>query len=148
LSSDILSLGEGDVQGLGANHLAVHLRDSLGGLIGRRVADETKVLGSTLVVLHDPARGDGSEWVELGSESLIIPLVVEVLDVEVDTGRLGLLLHSSLLVTLLELVVSLGSLLGSASVKLLSLELLFVELLDGLDGGFVVDKVDETETRC
>jgi hypothetical protein len=148
LSSDILSLGEGDVQGLGADHLAIHLGDSLGSLVGRRVADETKVLGSTLVVLHDPARSDGSEGVELGSESLIIPLVVEVLDVEVDTGRLGLLLGSSLLVTLLELVVSLSSLLSSTSVELLSLELLVVQLVDGLGGGLVVDIVDETETRC
>jgi hypothetical protein len=148
LSSDILSLGKSDIQGLGANHLAVHFGNSLGSLVGGRVADETKVLGSSLVVLHDSTRGDCSKGVELGSESLVIPLVVEVLDVEVDTGRLGLLLVSSLLVTLLELVVSLGSLLGSAGVKLLSLELLLVELLDGLDGSLVVDVVDETETGC
>jgi len=146
LSSDVLSLGESDVQGLGTDHLAVHLRDSLGSLIGRRVADETKVLGSTLVVLHDSAAGDCSEGVELGSESLIIPLVVEVLDVKVDTGRLGLLLGSSLLVTLLEFVVSLGSLLSSAGVKLLSLELLLVQLINSLGSGLVVDIVDETET--
>lgn len=146
LSSDILSLGQGDVQGLGADHLAVHLGDSLGGLVGGRVADETEVLGSTLVVLHDSAAGDCSKGIEFGSESLIIPLVVEVLDVEVDTGRLGLLLGSSLLVTLLELVVSLSSLLGSSGVKLLSLELLLVQLVNGLGGGLVVDIVDETET--
>ena len=116
LSSDVLSLSEGDVEGLGTNDLAVHLRDSLGGLIGSGETNETKVLGGSLVVLHDLARGDGTERVEFGSESLVIPLVVEVLDVEVDTGRLGLLLEPSLLVSLFQLVVSLGSLLGSTSV--------------------------------
>jgi hypothetical protein len=147
LSSNILSLGESDIQRLGANHLAVHLGYSLGSLVGGRVADETKVLGSTLVILHDSAAGDCSEWVKLGSESLIVPLVIEVLDVEVDTGRLGLLLVSSFLVSLFELVVSLGSLLGSSSVKLLSLEVLVVQLVNGLGGGFMVDIVDETETK-
>jgi hypothetical protein len=32
-------------------------------------------LGDALVILHDSAAGDGSEWVELGSKTVVIPLV-------------------------------------------------------------------------
>ena len=90
LSSHVLALGEGDVEGLGADHLAVHVLDSLGGFIGGGVADKAKVLqGSTLngfenqpahprcaiVILHDLAAGDGTEGLKLGSETVVIPLV-------------------------------------------------------------------------
>lgn len=92
LSTDVFSLSEGDVEGLGADHLAVHLLDSFGGLVGGRVAHETKVLiesarclmrdighcthpGGSALVLHDSAAGDGTKGVELGSESLVVPLV-------------------------------------------------------------------------
>jgi hypothetical protein len=44
LTTNIATLSERNVKRLGANHLVVHLRDSLGGLIRRREADETKAL--------------------------------------------------------------------------------------------------------
>lgn len=73
-------------------------------------------------------------------------LTVKVLDVEVDTGRLGLVFESLLLVGSSQLLVSLRSLLSSANVELLALDLLLVELLDGLGGGLVVGKVDKAES--
>lgn len=145
LSSDILSLSKRDVEGLGTDHLAVHVLDGLGRLVGGGKADETKVSRGTILILHDLARGDGSKGIKLGSESVIIPLVVEVFNVEVDTGRLGLVFESLLLVGLSQLVVSLGSLLGSTNVELLPLPLLVVELLGGFDGRLMRGVVDKTK---
>ena len=91
LSSDIFALGKGDVERLGTDHLAVHVLHSLGGFIGSRVANEAKVLQkksaanrpgegladprSRVLVFHDFATRDGSESLEFGSQSFIIPLV-------------------------------------------------------------------------
>jgi len=146
LTTDVLALSKSDVEGLGADHLAVHLLDGLGGLIGGRVANETEVARSSVLVLHDLAGSDSSKGVELSSETLVIPLIVKVLDVKVDTGRLGLVLHALLLVGSAEFVITLGPLLGTTDVKLLSLPLLVVELIGSLLGRLVRDKVDETET--
>jgi hypothetical protein len=146
LSTDILSLSERNVKRLGTDHLAVHLGNSFGRLVGRRVADETEVLGDALVILHDSAAGDGSEWVELGSKTVVIPLVIQVLDVKVHTGRLGLVLETLLLVALSQLFVSLGSLLSSADKELLALPFGLIERIDSLLGRLVIDKVYETES--
>lgn len=75
LSTNVLSLSKSDVKGLGADHLAVHLRDSLGGLIGGRVADETKAPRDTTVVPHNLGGSDGTESLKLSTETVIIPLV-------------------------------------------------------------------------
>lgn len=145
-SSGLLSLSDGDVEGLGADHLAVHLCDGLSGLIGGREANETETSGSTtLLVSHDLARGDRTESVELGSESLVIPVVSDVLDVQVDTLVLGLLLESGSLVRSSELLVTLVSLLGSRDKELLALVLGVVQSVNGLLGVLVSLKVDETE---
>ncbi len=89
---------------------------------------------SSFMTLHD---GDGAKRVELGSETVVVHSstvcqlhhagwaerrTVKVLDVEVDTGALGLLLDSLVLVVLSELLVSLGSLLGRPTKSFLPLK--------------------------
>ena len=101
LPADLTTLGEGDVERLGANHLVVHLCDSFRGFFGTGVTNETEALGMVLVVAHDFGTGDGSEGLELGTELFIIDIVVEILDVEVDSLILAQLLHFGLFVRLL-----------------------------------------------
>ena len=100
LPTNLTALGEGDVERLGANHLVVHLCNGFGGLLRIGVADETETLGVVLVVTHDLSTGDSSERLELGAEFFIVDVVVDILDVEVDTLILAQLLHLGLLVRL------------------------------------------------
>ena len=152
--ADLLALGKSDVDGLGAEHAAVHLGDSLGGLIGGREADETETLGGTLdllsllsslLIAHDLGGGDDTINGELLTELLIIDIVIQVLDVQVDALVLVELLHLLLLVLLLELLLTLTLLLGAGDEQLLLLVLGIVELIDGALGILVVFEVDETE---
>jgi len=85
LPADLLALGEGDIDGLVANHLAVHLGERLGGLLLRGEAHESKAPGVALLVNLDLGRGDGAEGGELLAKLLVVDGVIEVLDVEVDT---------------------------------------------------------------
>ena len=47
LSTNVLTLSESHVERFGADHLAIHLLDGLGGFVGVGIADETEVLGSS-----------------------------------------------------------------------------------------------------
>lgn len=152
--ADLLALSKSNVDGLRAEHAAVHLSDSLGGLIGRGEADETEALGGTLgllsltgslLIAHDLGGGNDTIDRELLAELLIIDLIIQVLDVQVDTLVLVELLHLLLLVLLLELLLTLTLLLGTGDEQLLLLVLGLVKLIDGALGILVVLKVDETE---
>ena len=114
----------------------------------------TLLLGGSLVtvqrlgVAHDLGGGDGAVRLEDLAELLVVNVVGEVLDVQVDALVLGALLLAGGLVLLAELLLTLVLLLGAANVKLLSLEVRVVQLLDGLVGVLVVDVVDETEAAA
>jgi len=142
----LLALGEGDVDWLGSENLAVHLSDGLGGLLWGGVANETEALAHALVVTHDLARGDGTVLLEGGTENVIWEGLVKVLDVEVHT----LVLVDALLLDLIELVFELRAalrlLLGAANVHGLFLEGKAVLLLDSLGGDSHLSEVDEGET--
>ena len=100
LPADLLALSEGDVDGLLANHLAVHLSHGPGGLVRGGEAHEAEAAGVVLLVNSDLGRGDGAEGGELQAELLIIDGVIKVLDVEVDalkaaeeTRKKGMMSH-------------------------------------------------------
>merc|ERR1719453_1782423 len=101
----LLALSEGDIDWLRGENLAVHFSDSLGGFLWGVVANKAKALGGTVVSTHDLARGDLSIRIEGSAESLIIKVLVEVLDIEVDT----LVFVDALLLDLVELLFELGS---------------------------------------
>jgi hypothetical protein len=146
LTTDFAALSEGDIERLAADHLVVHLSDSLGGLVGRGEADETKALGGTFLIAHDLAAGDGAESLELATELLIVCVVVQVLDVEVDALVFAHLLELGGLVGLAELLFTFGLLLGTSDEELLAVEVKVVQLVDGLLSLLVPLVVDETET--
>jgi hypothetical protein len=100
LPADLTTLGKGDVERLGTNHLVIHLCNSLCGLLGSGVTNETEALGMVLVVAHDLGAGNGSKRLELGTEFFVIDVVVKILDVEVDALILAQLLHLGMLVRL------------------------------------------------
>lgn len=143
-----LSLGKGDVERLGEGHVAVHLGNSLGGLLGLLEADESESLRTSVLVAHDLAGSDGSVLLEDLSELGLLDGVVKVLDVEVHSlvslHALGLL-H---LVLSLELGLSLALLLGAAHEQLLLgfAELLLVHLVDGLLSHLGLLEGDESES--
>lgn len=106
-TTELLALGEGDVQWLAVEHVAVHGGHGLGGLLGGGEAHKAKALGLAGGVAHDAAGGDGTELGKLVAELLVQHLVAEVLDVQVDTGVLLLLLDLALLKLLAKLLLAL-----------------------------------------
>jgi len=120
LATDLDGLMEGNVDGLGANHMAVHGSDGTSCLLRLGEAHEAESLGNVgaLLVLHDLGGGDGSEGLEGLAELVIIDRVVEVLDVQVDKLVVLEALHADLLVLLLQLVLPLALLLSPAAVDL------------------------------
>mmetsp|Transcript_15248 Transcript_15248/g.38279 ORF Transcript_15248/g.38279 Transcript_15248/m.38279 type:complete len:691 (+) Transcript_15248:209-2281(+) len=132
LAADLDGLVEGDVDGLGAQHLAVHGRDGARRLLGGREAHKAKALGNVgaLLVAHHLGRGDGPELLERGAELVVIDGVVEVLDVEVDELVVLEALHPDALVLLLQLLLALALLLGTARVN----RLLPTPVLGAVDG--------------
>mmetsp|Transcript_38790 Transcript_38790/g.90435 ORF Transcript_38790/g.90435 Transcript_38790/m.90435 type:complete len:671 (-) Transcript_38790:121-2133(-) len=121
LAADLDGLVEGDVDGLGAEHLAVHGGDSARRLLGGSEAHKTEALGHlrALLVAHDLGRGDGAELLEGGAELVIVDGIVEVLDVEVDELVVLEALHPDALVLLLQLLLALALLLRTARVDCL-----------------------------
>mmetsp|Transcript_7796 Transcript_7796/g.18105 ORF Transcript_7796/g.18105 Transcript_7796/m.18105 type:complete len:304 (+) Transcript_7796:722-1633(+) len=81
-AAHLLRLVKSDVDGLGAHHLAVHVRDSTGGVIGRSKAHVAEALALAGVQL-DLGRGDGAEGLESRAQLVVIDGVIEVLDVQV-----------------------------------------------------------------
>merc|ERR1719316_1687841 len=75
--------GGPDVQRLAADHLQVHLRDSLRRLLRGGEAHETEALGRALLIADNLGRRDLAEGAEVLAELLVVDALVEVLDVEV-----------------------------------------------------------------
>jgi hypothetical protein len=101
--------------------------DGLGGLIGRRKADETEALGRALLVAHDLAARHGAKGLELGAELLVVDLVLQVFDVQVDALVLAELLHLGLLVGPAQLLLALRLLLRTCDKELLAIVLSVVK---------------------
>ena len=148
LPADLPTLGEGDVERLRANHLVVHLSDSLGGLVRGGEADETEALGGALLVTHHLGTGDGAEWLKLRTEAFVVDLVVEVLDVQVNALVLADLLHLGLLVRLAQLLLALSLLLGTSDKELAALVLGVVKSFHSLLGLLVGLEVNETKATA
>lgn len=83
-----------------------------------------------------------------GKRSRNAPLVINVLDVKVNTLVLEVLLVAALLIVLAELLLTLALLLGARDVEVLTLEVLVVEVVDSGLGTFVGFVVDETEATA
>lgn len=145
LAADLTPLSEGDVEGLGTDHLVVHLGDGLGGLVGRGEADETEALGSAFVVAHDLATGDRPERLEFGAKFLIIDVVLKVLDVKVNALVLAEFLHLCGFVRLAQLLLAFGFLLSTGDEEFLAVEVGVVKSVDGFGGLLMVFEVNETE---
>jgi len=143
-SAILLALSKSDIDGLGAEHLSVHLSHSLGGLILRSKADESKSLGN-VSFLGNLGRGDVSEGAEFSAESDIINGVIEVLDEQVGSLELGGLGLMVLLVFAVELFLPFVLLLEATDEELLSIELKFVQLLASLLSLFVGGVINVTE---
>merc|ERR1719316_2635395 len=75
--------GGPDVQRLAADHLQVHLRDSLRRLLRGGEAHEAEALGRALLIADNLGRRDLAEGAEVLAELLVVDALVEVLDVEV-----------------------------------------------------------------
>jgi hypothetical protein len=146
LPPDLSSLSKGDVERLGTNHFVVHLCDSLGGFLGRREAYKAKTLGMILVVTHDLGASDASIGLELSTEFVIVDVVLEILDIQVDTLVFAELLHLGLFISLAQLFLALRLLLSTGNKQLSAVVLGLVEGVDGRAGILVVVIVDESET--
>ena len=130
LATNITALSKRDVQWLVTDHLVVHLRDGLGGLVGTGVANEAKALGVALVVAHDLGAGNGPERLELGAKFVVVHVVIDVLDVKVHALPLGEFLHLSSLERAAELFLTLLLLLSTGNEEPLAIDLLVVEGFD------------------
>jgi hypothetical protein len=145
LPANFTALSKGNVKRLAANHLVVHLGDSLGGFIGSGETNETETLGSALVISHDLAARDRTKRLELATKLLIVNIIFQVLDVEVNALVLAQLLHLRLLVRLAQLLFTLGLLLCASHEELLAFEVSIMKLIDGLLSFFVLLVVDKTK---
>ncbi|ROV94110.1 hypothetical protein VPNG_09340 [Cytospora leucostoma] len=104
------------------------------------------VFGSVCVgIAHDLGRCDRTVLGKHGPELLVINIVTQVLDVQVDTLVLVLLLNAGSLVGPTELLLTLMLLLGTADIEVLTLEVIAVQLLDSLVGSFMSSEVDKSE---
>src|SRR5690606_11294426 len=120
--------------------------NSLGGLLGAAEADETKALALASFIPHDLGGSDGAKAFKLGPQLVVVNLVVEILNVKVDSLVAGSLLDASSLVLLAQFLLTLVLLLSATNIEPLALIVLVVKLLDGFGSSFVGDKVDETES--
>jgi hypothetical protein len=145
LTANLATLGERNVERLVANHLVVHLGDSLGSFVRRRKADKAKALGGPLVVAHNLAASDRAEGLEFSAKLLVIHIVVQVLDVEVDALVLAHLLHLGRLVGSAEFLLTLSLLLGASDKEFLAIEFKVVQFVDCSLCFFVSFVIDEPE---
>lgn len=99
-------------------------------------------------VAHDLSGGDGAKGCEHIAKLVVINIVIKVLDVQVDTLVLGLLLETGSLVLLAQLLLTLVLLLGAADVQLLAVEVGVVQLIDSLGGSLVLDVVDKAKAAA
>jgi hypothetical protein len=123
LPPDLTALSERDVQRLGANHLVVHLCNRLASLFGRGETHEAKAFRGPLLVMHDLTASDSTERFELGAKFFILDVILQVLDVKVDTRIFAELLHLGLLVGPTQLFLTLSLLLGSGDEEFLPVDL-------------------------
>merc|ERR1719427_1196403 len=141
----LLSLCEGNIEGLGNDDPAVHLSDGLGRLLGRREANKTEAFAPALFVHHLGA-GDCPIGSKLLPQPLVVDGIIKVLDIEVDALVSVQPLQLQLLKLLLQLLLTLSLLLGSADVQGLAEHLNSVELVHGFLSGLAVFKGDKSET--
>jgi hypothetical protein len=83
--ANLLALRQSNIDGLGAKHAAVHLGNSLGGLLRRFVADKAETLANLGLITHNLSAGDGTEGGELAEELFVGHRIVKVLHIKVDT---------------------------------------------------------------
>merc|ERR1719339_463025 len=140
----LLSLCEGNIEGLGNDDPAVHLSDGLGRLLGRGEANKTEAFATALFVHHLGA-GDCPIGSKLLPQPLVVDGVIKVFDVEVDALVPVQPLQLQLLKLLLQLLLTLGLLLGSPDVQGLAEHLDSVELVHGFLSRLAVFKGDESE---
>mmetsp|Transcript_19518 Transcript_19518/g.28496 ORF Transcript_19518/g.28496 Transcript_19518/m.28496 type:complete len:350 (-) Transcript_19518:1067-2116(-) len=155
-STDLLPLRKSDKDGLVSNELSVHFVDRTSGLFRGRVANKTESLGTIgLEILHNTGRSDGTHGGEFITEHIIRDVLIKVLDVQVNSLKLGDTIHLLCLELSTELPLTLALLLGAPYIKFLfdslpvdnGLQLLSVELLNGDDGRIMLYKVHETESE-
>jgi hypothetical protein len=113
LPANLLALGQGDVERFAANHLVVHLGNSLGSFLRSREAYKSESLGSALLITHNLCAGNRSEDFEFRTKLFIVNVVLQILDVKVDTLILAQLLHFRLLIRAPQLLFTFGLLLSS-----------------------------------
>lgn len=145
LPSNLTALSERDIERFGTNHLVVHLCDSLGGLLGAGITNETEPFRVVLIVAHDFGAGNGPKRLKLGTEFFVVDVVVDILDIKVDALIFAQLLHLGLLVRLPQLFLTFGLLLGPVNKKLTAKVRTVMELLQGLGSTFVISEVDESK---
>src|SRR5690606_9939461 len=105
-----------------------------------------KALALASFIPHNLGGGDGTEAFKLRPKLVVVNLIVEVLDVKVDSLVAGSLLNAGSLILLAQFFLALMLLLSTANIELLALVVLVVELLDGLCSSFMGDKVDKPES--
>merc|ERR1719447_2502558 len=140
----LLSLGEGNIEGLCNDDPSIHLCDGLGCLLGGRETNESEALAPAFFV-HDLGAGDRPVGGKLLPQPLVIDGVVKVLDVEVDALVSVQPLQLQLLELLLQLLLALSLLLGSADVQSLAKHLHSVELVHCFLCGLAVFEGDKSE---
>merc|ERR1719400_693454 len=140
----LLSLCEGNIERLGNDDPSVHLSDGLGRLLGRREANKTEAFAPALFVHHLGA-GDRPIGSKLLPQPLVVDGIIKVLDVEVDALVPVQPLQLQLLKLLLQLLLTLGLLLGSPDVQGLAEHLDSVELVHGFLSRLAVFKGDKSE---
>jgi hypothetical protein len=148
LPSNLTALSERDIEGLGTNHLVVHICYSLGGLLRNGEANETEALGVILIVTHDFGAGDGSERLKLCAELFVVNVVVEILDIEVDPLILAQLLHLGMFVRPPELFLTFDLLLSPGHEKFPAIVFSVVEFLDRFGSIEMILEVDESKTSA
>jgi hypothetical protein len=146
LAANVAALGKGDIQWLATDHLVIHFWNGLGSLVRGRETNKSKAFGCALLVTHNFAAGDGTEGFELATEFIVIHIILEILDVQVNTLVLALLLSAGLFVRTTELFVAFRFLLGTRDVEILAMELGVVQLINGFLSVLVFFVVHKAET--
>ena len=131
---------QADIQRLGADGLAVHLRNSLGRLLGRAEVHIAESLGNILLLVNgNDGRGDLAAGGEHLAQLLVVDIVVKVLHVQVGALERSLVVGNTRLGATLLLVLTDKNLLAGDG-KGLGV----VELLNHFDSRFGSLEVDIT----
>mmetsp|Transcript_6690 Transcript_6690/g.15234 ORF Transcript_6690/g.15234 Transcript_6690/m.15234 type:complete len:558 (-) Transcript_6690:17-1690(-) len=150
-------LGQCYEDGLARNNLAVHFVHGPGRILWGAKAHESKSTGhSSLEIAHDTCTGNGTHDAEFIPKHIIRDAIVQVLDVEVDSLKLGNTIHLLRFVLAAKFTLTLRLLLGTSNIKdlggglaivFINGEFLVVHGLDGGGGALVVGKVDKAKAE-